>query len=336
MTKQAASESIANAMRKACAEARKWLGATAPNPPVGAVALDKNGQIVATAAHHKAGESHAEAKLIEQCAANGSLDSIDTLCVTLEPCNHHGHTPPCVDKIIQSGVKRIAIGAQDPNPHVRGGGTGKLRQAGIEVLERVEENECRQLIHAFTRAVTTGKPWITVKQAFSPEGSMLPPQGQKTFTSPQSLILAHRLRKKAGAILTGSGTILADNPLFTVRHVPDFPAAPRRVLAILDRRKRVPQSYLQFAEELGFTPVRYDNLDAAFADLASRGIQDILVEAGPALSQAVLQSPHWTMQVEIHQPAKTGKTDQVATRFNPDASLPFAPDSFNWEWFLPA
>lgn len=323
-------------MRLACEEARKWLGATPPNPPVGAVALDGNGNVLAIAAHRKAGQSHAEAELIERCAADGTLGAIETLCVTLEPCTHHGLTPPCADKIVASGIKRIAIGARDPNPYVRGGGTEMLRKAGIEVIERIEEEECKQLIHAFACAVTTGKPWITVKQAFTRAGSMTPPIGHKTFTSKESLTLAHRLRKKAGAILTGSGTILADTPHFTVRNIPDFPEPPGRTLAILDRRKRVPPDYLQTASKNGFTTLVYDDLDEAFTDLARRGIQDILVEAGPALSQAVLNSGHWTMRVEIRQNDKDKGPDIWAAQFNPSAQTPFAPDRFQWEWLLPA
>ncbi|MER2519421.1 MAG: bifunctional diaminohydroxyphosphoribosylaminopyrimidine deaminase/5-amino-6-(5-phosphoribosylamino)uracil reductase RibD [Bdellovibrionales bacterium] len=326
---------VAKAMRKACAEARNWLGSTAPNPPVGAVALDRNGAIAAAAAHCRAGESHAEAKLIDHCKALGAMDSIETLCVTLEPCNHHGHTPPCVEKIIQSGIKRVAIGTRDPNPYVRGGGAQKLRDAGIEVVENVEQDQCRQLIHAFAYAVTTGKPWVTVKQAFTRNGSMIPPSGQKTFTSQESLTLAHRMRKKAGAIVTGSGTMLADNPLFTVRHTQDFPQA-QRALAIMDRRKRVPPAMLENARRNGFDVFICDSLDQAFETLSTRGIQDILVEAGPTLSQAVLKSPHWTMRVDIHQSLQETGPDHVASVLNHNAQLPFAPDGLRWEWFLPS
>lgn len=218
---------IIETMRLACAEARKWLGATSPNPPVGAAALDSEGKILALTAHQRAGELHAEAVLIEQCRRQNLLHLIDTLCITLEPCNHHGRTPPCTEAIIAAGIKRVALGARDPNPHVKGGGIERLKQAGIEVISGINEDECRQLISSFAYAVQTGKPFVTLKRAFDPHGSMIPPPGQKVFTSPGSLRFAHRLRKKSDAILTGSGTILADNPLFTVREIPDFPGKRR-------------------------------------------------------------------------------------------------------------
>jgi diaminohydroxyphosphoribosylaminopyrimidine deaminase/5-amino-6-(5-phosphoribosylamino)uracil reductase len=294
------------------------------------VALDATGAIMASAAHEKAGEAHAEAKLLDLLRAQNRLNETATLCVTLEPCNHHGRTPPCTEAIIASGIKRVIIGARDPNPHVAGGGTARLRAAGIEVIEGVAQDECRQLIHAFAHTMQTGRPFITVKRAFTREGSMIPPKGQKTFTSPDSLRLAHALRKKAGAILTGSGTVLADNPLFTVRHVPDY-LNIRRFLAILDRRGRVPPSYLAAAAARGLDALIYQSLDAAIADLARRGVQDILVEAGPLLSQAVLDSPFWTMSVTFRQ----ADPDVVDVAFNPRQPPPFDTDKFNWDYVLP-
>jgi diaminohydroxyphosphoribosylaminopyrimidine deaminase / 5-amino-6-(5-phosphoribosylamino)uracil reductase len=313
----------------ACAEARKWLGATSPNPPVGAVAVDNEGNVLAIAAHHHAGEAHAEAALIENCRANGTLSKIHTLYVTLEPCNHHGHTPPCTEAIIKSGIKHVIIGTHDPNPHVKGGGMERLREAGINVT-CIDDEECKQLIHAFVFHAQTGKPWITVKRAITREGSMIPPKGQKTFTSKDSLVLAHRLRKKADAIITGSGTVLADNPLFTVRHVTDF-KDKRRWLAILDRRGRVPKSYTDAAHNRGLDTLIYKDLDAAIADLTAKGAQDILVEAGPTLSQVMLDSQLWTMSVSIQK----GDPDVVAVDFNARETIPFAPEKFRWDYVLP-
>lgn len=316
-------------MQAAATEARKWLGATAPNPPVGAAALDANGQILAVAAHQKAGTAHAEAALLAHCREHHLLSRIHTMCVTLEPCNHHGRTPPCTEAIIAAGIKQVVIGAHDPNPHVKGGGIRRLQDAGIEVISGIAENECRQLIHAFSLHTQTGKPWVTVKRAFD-NGSMIPPPGQKTFTSAASLKLAHQLRKKAGALLTGSGTILIDNPLFNIRHVPDF-LDKTRFLVILDRRGRVPSDYLKSAEERGLIPLIHNDLDDAFADLAQRGVQDILVEAGPAISDAVLNSNHWTMKVDIHK----GQPDKIESVFNQNTPIPFATQNFNWEFILP-
>ena len=318
------------AMRRACDEARLWLGATSPNPAVGAVALDEQGEILAVAAHHRAGGDHAEAALLKLCRAQNLLPRVRTMCVTLEPCNHHGRTPPCAEAIIEAGIGRVVVGARDPNPHVAGGGCDRLRQAGITVIENVEGELCRRLIHAFAFHARTGRPFVTVKRAFDAQGSMIPPVGQKVFTSPASLMLAHRLRKKADAIVTGSGTILADNPLFTVRHVQDH-ADKRRILAVLDRRGRISPDYIEQAAQRGLDVVRYQTLASCFVDLEKRGMRDVLVEAGPLVSQAVLASSDWAMRVDIHH----GEQDRIETEFNTAIELPFDVDQFDLDSFLP-
>ena len=323
-------DSFQNAMQTAAAEARKWLGVTSPNPAVGAAALDAEGRILTCAAHHKAGEAHAEALLIEACRNQGILPRIATLCVTLEPCNHYGKTPPCTEAIIREGIKRVVIGAHDSNPHVKGGGIEKLRAAGIEVITGIAEEECRQLIHAFAYHAQTGKPFVTIKRALNHEGSMIPPAGQKTFTSAESLRFAHRLRKKADAILTGSGTILADHPLFTVRHVQDHPDK-RRWLAILDRRGRVSKDYVEAAKARNFDVLIYKDSTEALKDLAAQGAQDVLVEAGPSLSQSLLDSGLWTMSVTLRQ----ADSESLDVAFNPQAPLPFDPQQFCWDYVLP-
>jgi len=362
---------LAQTMRLAAAEARKWLGATSPNPPVGAAALAADGRVLAVAAHHRAGEAHAETALLHMlrkgdgvmeraATADGtvntpspSISRIDTLCVTLEPCNHHGLTPPCTEAIIAAGIRRVVIGTRDPNPHVTGGGIERLQAAGVDVITGVAEDECRQLIHAFAYKAQTGKAFVTVKRAFRrsdgdgvmegtalslgtvgtpspPPESMIPPAGQKTFTSASSLCLAHRLRKKADAILTGSGTILADNPLFTVRHVQDHPNK-RRWLAILDRRGRVPQAYIDAAKTRGLDAVIYRDIETALSDLAAKGAQDVLVEAGPALAQNLLDLGLWAMSVTIRQ----AETDRIDVAFNPRETLPFDANHFGWDTVLP-
>jgi len=178
--------------------------------------------------------------------------------------------------------------------------------------------------------MNTGKPFVTVKRAFDADGSMIPPKGHKTFTSSESLILAHKLRKKADAILTGSGTILADRPLFSVRHVKDH-ENKRRILAILDKRGRVPEDYIDEARSRGFDVRIYPDLDACFTDLSKAEIQDVLVEAGPQLSRAVFASPHWTMTVDICR----NETDALHVGFNPSIDLPFSVDHFDLTSLLP-
>jgi diaminohydroxyphosphoribosylaminopyrimidine deaminase/5-amino-6-(5-phosphoribosylamino)uracil reductase len=318
------------AMRRACDEARVWLGATSPNPPVGAAGLDEQGNIIALAAHRRAGTEHAEAALLRLCREQGLMPRLHTMCITLEPCNHFGRTPPCVEAIIEAGVRRVVVGARDPNPHVKGGGCDRLLYAGIEIIDGVEHEMCRRLMHAFAFHARTGKPFVTVKRAFNAQGSMIPPAGQKTFTSRESLILAHRLRKKADAIVTGSGTVLADSPLFTVRHMEDYPGK-RRILAILDRRGRVSREYIEQATLRGLDVLIYQNLDSCLSDLENRGIQDVLVEGGPLLSQSVLASPHWVMRVDVH----SGGIDRVEVDFNTGAEIPFDTNGLDVNSLLP-
>ena len=324
-------KTISAAMLKACEEARRWIGATSPNPPVGAAGLASGGGIIATAAHRRAGEAHAERALIEKCRASGQLGILHTLCVTLSPCNHHGLTPPCCDIIIESGIQRVVIGTMDPNPKAAAGAIERLRGAGIEVITGVEEEKCRQLIYAFAYSIETGRPWITVKRAFDENGSMIPPPGAKTFTSDSSLLLAHRLRKRADAILTGSGTILADNPDFTVRLVPDYPGK-KRFLAVLDRRRRVPAAWLEAAHARGLEPAIYDSPQEAIGALAALGTREILVEAGPLVSGAMLKQNLWNLSVTIRK----GEQDSVETAFNPRAGIPFDTRGWKLENSLPA
>ena len=318
------------AMRRSCDEARLWLGATVPNPPVGAAALDNVGAILAVAAHCRAGSDHAEAALLKLCRAQNLLPRVHTMCVTLEPCNHHGRTPPCAEAIIEAGIRRVVVGARDPNPHVRGGGCDRLRQAGVTVIEEVEGDLCRRLIHAFGFHARTSRPFVTVKRAFDIQGSMIPPVGQAVFTSSDSLTIAHRLRKKCDALVTGSGTILADNPAFTVRHVPDH-AGKRRILAVLDRRGRVSADYIEQAAQRGLDVVRYQTLDACLVDLEHGGVRDVLVEAGPQVSQLVLDSSAWAMCVDIYK----GEPDCVETRFNPEIDFSFDVNSLGVDALLP-
>lgn len=314
------------ALGAACAVARRWLGATPPNPPVGAAALDAAGNLLGVAAHQRAGEGHAEALLLQQLRTAGMLAQVQTLCVTLEPCNHHGRTPPCCEAIIAAKIPQVVIGAHDPNPHVAGGGAARLRAADVIVTE-LNDPECQAVLYAFKHSVTTGRPWVTVKRAFTAAGSMVPPLGQKTFTSPEALRLAHQLRRRADAILTGSGTVLADNPDFTVRHVPDH-AGKTRLLAILDRRRRVPPDYLAAAAQRGLQPILYDSLDAAIADLGRRQCRDVLVEAGSELSAAVLASDYWCQEVRIQQ----ALPDSVTVRYHPTLA---AMADWPLEWMLP-
>lgn len=302
------------AMRMAINAAEQFLGATSPNPPVGAIALDKNGKVLLGAGHQKAGMPHAEAKVLELAAKLGKLSAIETLVVTLEPCNHQGKTPPCTDTILKhKNIKRVVYGCDDPNPHVKGGGGDRLREAGLEVITGVMETECQFLIRAFAKKARTGRPYVTLKTALTAEGSMIPPGGQKTFTSQASLIFAHELRKRSDAIWTGSGTVLADLPELTVRLVPDHPGK-KRFLVLSDRRRRIGKDWLAKAEKNGFLPHFAESFAEGLDFLGKNGVLEVLVEGGPLLRKAWLECGLWDESVVITQ-GKNNEDDNVEVQF---------------------
>ena len=313
------SSPIVDAFHLAIAMGEAHAGATAPNPPVGCAVLDAHGQLLACAAHQKAGSPHAEASAIEACRRAGVVDRIHTIVVTLEPCNHLGHTPPCVDAILTTPARAVWIGARDPNPRVAGGGAARLAALGLAVgfLEQLEHPHAPELTQAARRMIApfavwsrTGRPWLTLKQAIAADGGMIPPVGRKTFTSQQSLVLAHRLRRRADAIITGSGTILADEPAFTVRHVPDHAGKHRR-LAILDRRGRTPPEYVEAAKARGFDVGVHTDIPKLLAELGGGGALEALVEAGPTVHAAFLDQDLWEERVIIRQSAVAGGPDGV-------------------------
>jgi diaminohydroxyphosphoribosylaminopyrimidine deaminase/5-amino-6-(5-phosphoribosylamino)uracil reductase len=315
---------ILRALARALDLARAYEGATAPNPPVGCVLLDANGQELATGAHRRAGMPHAEADAITTARAAGLADKVDSVVVTLEPCNHHGRTPPCAEAILGTCARQIWIACRDPNPEVTGGGAERLRAAGLDVhflsdLHHPEAavllGEANRLLAPFAKRSQTGLPFITIKQAISASGSMVPAAGRKTFTSAASLELAHRLRRRADAIITGSGTVLADNPLFTVRRVPDHPEK-QRMLVILDRRRRVTETYLDAARHRGFALYLADDVHHALEAIRTAGGMEVLVEAGPTLTAHLLTTGFWDEHVLIEQAAKPNGTDRVTVRHN--------------------
>lgn len=301
------SEKFAELATAALDAADPFCGATAPNPPVGSAAMAADGRILAAAAHERAGRAHAEAALLQKLESEGRGSEVHTVLVTLEPCNHSGRTPPCTEALIRAGVKRVVYLASDPNP-VASGGADRLRQAGIEVIgpEAVQPFlssaaglRLRHQLGPFLKRIQRGMPWITVKRAFDAKGSMIPPAGQKTFSSEAALTFAHALRRRSDAILTGSGTIISDEPLFTVRRIPDHPGKIR-ALWIADRRGRISEDYLHAALSRGFMAERVSDWRQALRDGARMGALEVLVEAGPALSGEVLASNLWDRRVDIH------------------------------------
>ena len=327
MTVRLSSEVLAEAFRAAMAVAHAYAGATAPNPPVGCVVLDENGQALAWEGHQKAGGAHAEAAAIKACREAGLSERIHTIVVSLEPCNHAGRTPACTEAILSTPAKAVWIGACDPNTKVAGGGAARLVASGLDVafwdeLDHPQSAALKQmadrLIAPFATWCALGRPWLTIKHAIAADGGMIAPGGRGTFTSQSSLVLAHRLRRRADAIITGSGCILVDDPAFTVRHVADH-AGKRRKLAILDRRGRTPAPYVEAAQARGFDVVVRGDLPGLLDELAGAGVIEALVEAGPTLLEAFLEQDLWDEHVIIRQSPIPGRPDLIDVRSRPAA-----------------
>jgi diaminohydroxyphosphoribosylaminopyrimidine deaminase / 5-amino-6-(5-phosphoribosylamino)uracil reductase len=224
-------------MRVALRLARHGLGRTSPNPAVGAV-LVRRGLELGRGWHHAAGEPHAEIEALADAARRNHHTRGATLYVTLEPCSTHGRTSPCTDALQAANLRRVVVGAIDPNPRHRGRGLGQLRRAGIEVTTGVLETECTRLNEAFNHWIVRRTPWVTLKAAMTLDGKIATPQGQsKWITGPTARRHAHLLRSHADAILVGVNTILADDPQLTAR-TPHHRSTPRRF--ILDSHARTP------------------------------------------------------------------------------------------------
>lgn len=223
-------------MKEALRLARRGLGRTSPNPAVGAVIV-REGKVIAAGYHKKAGEAHAEINALARL--EGRARPGDTLYVTLEPCNHHGRTPPCTAAILASGIKRLVVGMKDPNPHVAGGGCEVLAAKGVEVKAGVLEEACRRLNEAYIKFVRAGRPFVLAKAAMTLDGWTATSAGHsKWITSEASRLFVHRLRDRADAIMVGVGTVLADDPALNTRLKRGGGKNPIRI--ILDTRLRTP------------------------------------------------------------------------------------------------
>lgn len=201
-------------MAEACRFAANGVYRVSPNPKTAAI-LVKDGREIGRGRHEVCGQEHAEVNAI---ASAGSLVSGGDLYVTLEPCCHHGKTPPCTDLIIKSGIKRVFIGMEDPNPRVWGKGIKILSEAGLHVISGVMEKECRALNQPFIKYMLSGLPYITIKSAMTLDGFIADKNGEsKWITSAVSRKKVHAMRADHDAVMVGMGTVLADDPLLTVR-----------------------------------------------------------------------------------------------------------------------
>ena len=273
MTK-AADESF---MRAALAEARRGIGRVSPNPAVGAV-LVKGGHIISSGYHRASGLPHAEI----ECLAAGPRAALRsaTLYVTLEPCSTTGRTPPCTDAIVGAGVRRVVIGATDPNPLHGGRGIGQLKAAGIEVTAGVLVEECSRLNEAFNKWIVTGTPFVIAKCGMSLDGRLTRPPGESRWlTSVGSRRHAMELRAQVDAILIGAETLRQDNPRLTVRGVTGA-RQPWRV--VLSRSGKVPREAHLFRDRHAERTLifRDKTLREVLADLGRREITSVLIEGG--------------------------------------------------------
>ena len=230
-------------MRLALRLARRGFGATSPNPMVGAV-LVKNGKIIGRGWHRKAGMPHAEIETLRNAQKHRHNSKDATLYVTLEPCCTHGRTPPCTNAIIAAGIKKVVIGATDPNPKHAGKGFEILRKAGIEVVHGILAGDCARLNEAFNHWIVRRTPFVTVKAAMTLDGKIATASGEsKWITGEKARAVGMKLRQGSDAILVGVNTVLADDPSLTARPV-QIPKSKvqshllRRI--VLDSRARTP------------------------------------------------------------------------------------------------
>ena len=224
-------------MRRALELARAAVGSTSPNPPVGAVVV-RGGRIVGEGHTQPAGEDHAEKVALRQA---GELARGSMLYVTLEPCSHHGRTPPCTDAIIASGVSEVCASVVDPNPQVSGRGLEQLRRAGISVTLGEGREDAEELIAPHTKFITTGTPLVTAKFAMSLDGKIATRTGDsKWITSEESRRYVHTLRAQSDAIMAGIGTVLADDPQLTARDADGAPLPRQPLRVVVDSKGRLP------------------------------------------------------------------------------------------------
>jgi diaminohydroxyphosphoribosylaminopyrimidine deaminase/5-amino-6-(5-phosphoribosylamino)uracil reductase len=258
-------------LQRALELAGRGRGTTHPNPVVGAV-VERDGAIVGEGWHERKGGPHAEVVALEAAgeAARGA-----TLYVTMEPCAHHGTTPPCTEAVLAAGVAKVVAGSLDPNPEAAGG-LERLRRAGVEV-ELVDSFEARALNEAWRTWTSLGRPFVTYKVAVTADGRMTQP-GSRWITGEESRRLVHELRAASNAVAVGMGTVRADDPGLDARDVPVV-RQPRRLAF---GRGPLPEgSELELVD---------GPLDEALARLGAEGVQSLLLEGGPTLAAAFLDS----------------------------------------------
>ncbi len=296
-------------MSRALSLGARGLDTATPNPSVGCV-IARGGRILGEGWHARAGEPHAEAAALAACRESAAGA---TAYVTLEPCSHHGRTPPCADALVAAGISRVVAALEDPNPLVRGRGLARLREAGIRVETGLSAGEAANLHRSFLARMSRGRPRMILKAGASLDGRIALAGGESRWiTGDDARRDVHRLRRRACAVLTGYGTVVADDPELTVRHVP-CERQPRRV--VIDNRLELPATARILAGEPplvvtvsadGAARARLEakgaevvavEAEGAKADLAAvarllaaRGFNEVLVETGSKLAGSLLRA----------------------------------------------
>jgi len=301
-------------MRRALDLARRGLYSTSPNPAVGCV-LERWGQVVGAGFHERAGGPHAEIFALREA---GAAAAGATAYVTLEPCSHEGRTPPCVDALIEARVARVVVAMRDPNPAVSGGGMIRLAQAGVPCSTGLLEAEAAEIDRGFIMRMLHGRPWVTLKLGASLDGRTALANGtSKWITSEKSRADVQRLRARACAVVTGSGTVLADDPMLTVRDSQYEMRGRRPLRVVLATALSTPATaqVLCFAgsamimtrdagsplaQPLRAAGARIESvavsdggrldLEAVVARLGELECNEVLVEAGPTLAGEFMRS----------------------------------------------
>lgn len=301
-------------MARALDLARKGVWTTRPNPRVGCV-LVRDEDVVGEGWHMRAGEPHAEINALREAGARASGA---TAFVSLEPCSHHGRTPPCADALVAAGVADVVVAMEDPNPRVAGEGLARLAAAGIRVRAGLMAAEAEAINAGFVSRMRRGRPWVRVKLAATMDGRTAMASGESRWiTDAEARRDVHRLRAASCAIVTGIGTVRADDPSLNVRDVDDPEAVPPPLRVVLDsklnmsphaamlalpgrvlvvttadpdgRRKALEQAGAD-VRQVGAGPDGRVDLHAVVALLVEREINEVLVEAGPVLAGALLRA----------------------------------------------
>ena len=301
-------------MQLAIEHAYKGLATCSPNPPVGAVVV-KQDQILGVGWHQQAGQPHAERVAIADALMHHTAADLQgaTIYVTLEPCSTHGRTPPCTQGIIDAGITRVVYGSIDPNPLHVGAADKILHAANIQVSKEICKLDCDRLIRAFSKVQQTSMPWVILKSAISLDGSTTRPPGEgQWLSSPESREIVHQLRNQVDAIITGGNTARIDNPSLTPRSKKVISKIqPWRMVITQGKKVDLPTDLKLFNDSHANRTLVQENGDitSALKNLANRGCNSVLVEAGGGLMAAFLEQQLADELVIFYAPLVTGGAD---------------------------